>query len=38
MLLFIGIDDTDHPDGGCTTWSANILAKLVEAEEEATIG
>ena len=32
MLLFIGIDDTDHPNGGCTTWSSHILAKFIEAE------
>ena len=32
MQLFIGIDDTDHPRGGCTTWSSQILGEFIEAE------
>ena len=31
MRLFIGIDDTDHPKGGCTTWSSQLLAQNIEA-------
>ena len=31
MPLFIGIDDTDYPNGGCTTWTSQILSQLLEA-------
>ena len=29
MIWAIGIDDTDYPDGGCTTWHANDLEDLL---------
>ena len=29
MIWAIGIDDTDYPDGGCTTWHANDLEELL---------
>ena len=28
----IGLDDTDHPDGGCTTFDLNSLADLLVSE------
>ena len=31
MLLHIGIDDTDSPDGGCTTYVAALLIAQLEA-------
>ena len=32
MPLYIGIDDTDYPEGGCTTWTSQLLAKIIEEE------
>ena len=29
MIWAIGIDDTDYPEGGCTTWHANDLEQLL---------
>ncbi len=31
MLLHIGIDDTDSPEGGCTTYVAALLVEQLEA-------
>lgn len=31
MLLHIGIDDTDSPEGGCTTYVGALLVKRLEA-------
>ena len=31
MQLYIGIDDTDYPKGGCTTWTSQILGNLIES-------
>ncbi|MCX6649512.1 MAG: tRNA(Ile)(2)-agmatinylcytidine synthase [Candidatus Bathyarchaeota archaeon] len=31
MLLHIGIDDTDSPEGGCTTYVAALLVERLEA-------
>ena len=30
MLLHIGIDDTDSPEGGCTTYVAALLVEKLE--------
>ena len=29
MIWAIGLDDTDYPSGGCTTWQANELEKIL---------
>ena len=29
MIWAIGLDDTDYPNGGCTTWQANQLEKIL---------
>ena len=29
MIWAIGLDDTDYPSGGCTTWQANELEKVL---------
>ncbi len=29
MIWAIGLDDTDYPTGGCTTWQANELEKVL---------
>ena len=29
MIWTIGLDDTDYPTGGCTTWQANELEKIL---------
>ena len=29
MIWAIGLDDTDYPNGGCTTWQANELEKIL---------
>ena len=29
VTLRLGLDDTDHPEGGCTTYDLNELSKLI---------
>ncbi len=29
MIWAIGLDDTDYPTGGCTTWQANELENVL---------
>jgi tRNA(Ile2)-agmatinylcytidine synthase len=31
LLLHIGVDDTDSPEGGCTTYVATLLVERLEA-------
>ncbi len=29
VIVRIGLDDTDHPEGGCTTYDLNELSRLL---------
>ena len=31
LLIRVGLDDTDHPDGGCTTYDLNSLSELLRS-------
>ena len=37
MRCRIGLDDTDHPDVGCTTYGMDVLLSLVESKIECSI-